>query len=413
MRPRGPTHWLLNRLTGWRTATCADVSDDADLKLLPTARGVGTWTSLVLDSRIDRCVWDQVELVFSGMPEQCVVTVETASFDQSPWQIDERDWTRCGEHHAPNSLGTHTVDWPVRSRPGRYLAVRLCLSGHDSGTPAVHALRVHYPRSSWLDFLPAVFRADDESRDVLDRFLGALAGSWDPITARIRDLPATLDPGAVPGGVPMRLLASWFGIALTTGPMASTETLQYERERRVLRAGIAASQIRGTPAALRILLIALLTSLTGVDVARTHYPVLLEGRPSVGGWFALCRPDRAVLGGPTRLWGAEAVGRLQIGTYSQVGKARLVGVGDPAKDATNVMTTGHHFRVFLPSAWLDRPGVRSAVITLIEAERPATAGYELCEVADRVVVGQQATVGVDTIVSPPPAFHPTATTDSR
>jgi phage tail-like protein len=412
MRPRGPTHWLLNRLTGWRTAACADVSDDADLKLLPTARA-GTWTSLVLDSRIDRCAWDRVELAFSDMPEQCVVTVETASFDQSPWQIDERDWTRCGEHHAPNSLGAHTVDWPVRSRPGRYLAVRLRLSGHASGTPAVHALRVHYPRASWLDFLPAVFRADDESRDLLDRFLGALARDWDPITARIRDLPAALDPGAVPGGVRMRLLASWFGIALTTGPVASTETLQYERERRMLRAGIAASQIRGTPAALRILLIALLTNLTDVDVARTHYPVLLEGGPSVGGWFVLGRPDRAVLCGPTRLWGAEAVGRLQIGTYSQVGKAKLIGVGDPAKDAANVMTTGHHFRVFLPSAWLDKPGVRSAVVALIEAERPATASYELCEVAGQVVVGQQSMVGVDTIVSPPPCLPPRRDTESR
>jgi phage tail-like protein len=408
MRPRGSTYWLLDQLTGWRTATQQHVSDGADLTVVST-HAVGTWTSLVLDSRIDQCAWDRVELDFSSMPAQSVVTVETASFHQPPWQIDEVDWTRTGNHHAQNDLAAHTVDWPVRSRPGRYLAVRLRLSRLTSGTPAVHAVRVHYSTASWLDFLPAVFRADDESRDLLERFLGALGGEWDPITARIRDLPALLDPGAVPGGVPMRFLASWFGIALSTGPTAAVDTVRHEAERRMLRAGIVAMRIRGTPAALRILLIALLTNLTGVDVGRTHYPVLLEGKPSVGGWFILCRPDRAVLCGPTRLWGAEAVGRLRIGTYSQVGKAKLIGVGDPGKDAAAAMTTGHHFRVYLPSAWLKIEGVKAAVRTLIDAERPATASYELCEVRGRVVVGQQSTVGVDTIVSPPPL--PAATTD--
>ncbi|MBB5157045.1 hypothetical protein [Saccharopolyspora phatthalungensis] len=408
MRPRGPTHWLLDQRTGWRTATRDQVSDHGDLRVAST-HAVGTWTGLVLDSRIDQCAWDRVELDFSGMPAQSVVTVETASFHQPPWQIGEGDWTRSGHHHAPNDLAAHTVDWPVRSAPGRYLAVRLRLSRPSGGTLAIHAMRVHYPKATWLDFLPAVFRADDESRDLLERFFGALGGAWDPTIARIRDLPASFDLGAVPGGVPMRFLASWFGIALATGPTAAPETVQYERERRMLQAGVAAMRIRGTPAALRILLIALLTNLTGVDIGRTHFPVLLEGKPAVGGWFILGRPDRAVLCGPTQLWGAEAVGRLRIGTYSQVGKAKLIGVGDPAKDAAAVMTTGHHFRVYLPAAWLKIEGVRDAVRALIDAERPATASYELCAVSGRVVVGAQSTVGVDTIVSAPPL--PAATTN--
>jgi hypothetical protein len=62
----------------------------------------------------------------------------------------------------------------------------------------------------------------------------------------------------------------------------------------------------------------------------------------------------------------------------------------------------HRFLVFLPSYRAEDAGLIAEVRRVIEAEKPAHTGYDLCLVRPDMRVGYQATIGLDTIVGGPP-----------
>jgi phage tail-like protein len=390
---------LLDRRAGWRSETAHDVVDGEHLTLAPGC-DAGAWTCCALDSGINRCAWGRVEVELARLPAGAAVELATASSDDDepewdlavvPLPVPQPDWTTSGREDGAvdHERRDVTVDWPVRARPGRYLRVRLRLSA-TGVPPEVRAVRVHYPKTSTMDFLPAVFRSDETGRDMLDRFLDALDVTWAELVGRARALPSLLDPGAVPAGEPLRSLASWFRIPVTAPGRPA------EVERRLLAAGIGSVRRRGTPEALRSALAALL------GARGTGFPVVLEGSGAGSKpWLVLDDPARARLGSPVRLWSQHAVGRLRVGAYSTVGVARLVDVGDPARDLGALTTTGHRFQVYLPAAWLWERATVDAVHAVIAAERPATSSYTLHALPLRMVVDRQATVGVDTIVGAP------------
>ncbi|WP_211769696.1 phage tail protein [Kutzneria sp. CA-103260] len=350
----------------------------------------GEWTSAVLDSRIYRCVWDRVRLDLSALPAGTSVEAETTTSDDPT----PADWTslgsETGQAHAPGTPPeAEVVDWPVRSRPGRYLTVRLRLSGPGRATPMVSALRVHYPRSSYLEFLPAIYGADQDSKDFLERFLGSMQVEWDGLAARIADLPAFADPKAVPAGAALRFLAGWLGVPLDQRWTA-------DQQRSWLLASLSVLRRRGTPEALRAMLSALMAILTGIDPSAVGLPALVEGFRTRDR-LELGQPDNA----PAPLWSPDVVARLRLGSYARVGQARLVSTGDPAHDFFT--TTADSFRVYLPSSWVRTAEDERAVHRLLTAERPATSQYQLCLVEPRLRVAAQATVGLDTVVGAVPS----------
>lgn len=388
MRPDGPKHWLLDERTGWRTATLNHVTDRGSLELAGGNRG--TWTSVLLDSRVHRCTWDRVELDLAELPARAVVEVRTATFDTPTVTGGAPEWVVSGRYSAPDGGERDVVvDWPVRALPGRYLAIQLDLVRFTCPSPAVRAVRAHYPRATPVDFLPGVFRVDDRARDLLERVLGGLDVRWQEVARSIADITTLVDPRAVPDGAPLRFLASWFGIRVPTKPPGAA--------RRHLLAELAVLRERGTPRSLRVLLQALLTDLTGVDRSAGAFPAFVEGSGTGTPWLVLHRRTRAELG-RSRLWSPSRAGRLRIGSYSTVGVARLRDVGDENTDRAAVTTTGHRFRVYLPRAWVRDAAAERAVRDLIDATKPATCVYDLTFIDSRVVVGVQSTVGVDTIV---------------
>lgn len=380
---------------------------------LPPFGQAGQWDSVVLDSQIYRCEWDRVALDVAALPAGTSVTVETTTADDRPSTLDDVEWMRAGAQtgraHAPGAPpAAERVDWPVRSRPGRYLAVRLSLYGPGRATPLLRAVRVHYPRSSYLDYLPAIFSADPDGKDFLARFLGSFQAKWDQLARTIARLPAYADPRAVPAGAPLRFLASWLGIQLD-------DRWSAEQQRRWLLAGLEVLRHRGTPAALRTLLANLVANATGASPGPDGYPVLLEGFRARAR-LSLGQPVWSTVDAPAPLWSPEVVGRLRAGSYAKVGKARLVSTGDPAHDPFTV--TANSFRVYLPASWVRTADDERVVRRLLTGERPATTRYDLCLVEPRLRVATQATVGVDTIVGAVPRArlacrHDTDTPPSR
>lgn len=100
----------------------------------------------------------------------------------------------------------------VRELRGRYLELRLSLSGDGRASPAIHAIRAWYPRFSWQQaYLPAHFQQQERpplitpetpqtanAADLRERLLASLEGMLTPIEERIAAGESLLYPESMP-----------------------------------------------------------------------------------------------------------------------------------------------------------------------------------------------------------------------
>jgi phage tail-like protein len=130
---------------------------------------------------------------------------------------------------------------------GRYLELKLVLSGNGRSTPRLRAVRVYYPRFSYLErYLPGVYREEAASASFLERFLANLEGEFTPIEDRIAAAQILFDVRSAPGET-LEWLASWLGLVL--------DPLWDDAKRRALIANATTFyQYRGTTRGLQIAL---------------------------------------------------------------------------------------------------------------------------------------------------------------
>jgi phage tail-like protein len=367
----------------------------------PLYRTAGTWVSQALDSGVPRCQWHRIELDLPALPAGATVTISTYA-DQEQRSRDEI--TRLPEHLWDRSYRATGATQPppaapesdrppadalVQSRGGRYLWLRIQLSSDGYGSPVIEAIRAHFPRESYLEHLPSIFQADDESRRFLEQLLAVFQTPWDELERTLQDMPRLFDPRAVPEGAAMEYLAAWLALPLEG-------SWSWEQKRRLLEAAPAIYPRRGTVDGLLAYLRPYLANLAGPGQAdRVAYPQILEAFRTRA-HLQLALEGLADLGRAGPLWSHSVVGRLQLGVYARAGEARLVSTGDPQREL--FQETAHRFAVFVPSAWVRTADHEQLVRRAIDAEKPAHTSYELCLVEPRLRVGVQSTVGLDTVV---------------
>ena len=264
-------------------------------------------------------------------------------------------------------------------------------------------MRVHYPRQSYLGYLPGVFSFDDDSRRFLEKFLSGFQTEWDRLDQTITEIAGLFDPRTVPDGL-IDYLAQWLALPLDDVALSGgTDAEIAAKKRNLLKAAPAITPQRGTVAAIREILQAYVQNLTGLTPTQQEpFPVMLEGfrmRPRL----ELGNEGQANLGRTAPTWGPGVVGRLQLGGYAREGEAKLVSVGDPQLDVFNA--SAHRFRVVLPAAWVRNPDAERTLRRAIDASRPAHTVYDLCLVEPRFRVGVQSTLGIDSVLGgplPPP-----------
>jgi phage tail-like protein len=94
---------------------------------------------------------------------------------------------------------------------GRYLQVRLTLHGDGRRTPRLWAVRLHYPRFSYLqEYLPDIYREDRESASFLDRYLSNVEGMYTTLEGRIANAQRLVDPQTIDAAY-LPWLAEWVG----------------------------------------------------------------------------------------------------------------------------------------------------------------------------------------------------------
>jgi phage tail-like protein len=343
----------------------------------------GSYIAGPLDSRTYRCIWHRV--VLSGsVPRGSAIKVDTFT-SESPKSTDEvlsLPDSRWSTGQVDSTSGCGDWDCLIQSSAGRYLWLRLTLTGDGAETPALDKIRVFYPRASSLQYLPAVYRQDSISADFLDRFLSIFDTLRDDISDRVSFIARYFDPMATPanprnvGGTDfLSYLASWLGMSLQSN-------WSVHRRRELVRQAHRLYALRGTPAGLRLAI----ELYAGV-------------RPSILEMFRLRRwliVNQSALGDCSSVFGSDVMQRLQIGTNSSVGNFRLIDYGDPNLDLFNEYA--NQFLVIVPR-W---PGAGDSdfqsLQQIVEMTKPAHTLAEIRWAEPRLRVGIQAFVGVDTVL---------------
>jgi phage tail-like protein len=188
-----------------------------------------------LDSGEPGTLWHRLFLE-ACIPAGCRVRVETrvsedwdarteAGWDPQPvpaWvpRPSELPWDLGRIDPIPGRQGLFEIllqrpSGAVRELRGRYLELRLSLSGDGRHSPRIRAIRVWYPRFSWQQaYLPEHFHQQERpppatldpalnpepanGADVRERLLAAFEGLLTPLEERIAAAEVLLDPAATP-----------------------------------------------------------------------------------------------------------------------------------------------------------------------------------------------------------------------
>lgn len=388
-----------------------------------------------LDSLEPDTLWHRLYLE-ACIPPGCAIEVAAratddwdergaAGWDLQPtplWQRrpSELPYARGRVNPVPGRQGLFEIllqraNGAIRELRGRYLQLRLTLSGDGRHSPAIHAIRVWYPRHSWQQaHLPQHFHQQEappartpppdppwpgNGADFRERLLASLEGLLTPLEERIAAAEIFLLPEAAPAS---RLPA----LAATLGTRLPEHWPEPRRRRWLARTG-ELQRRRGTLAGLALALdIATdglvaaghvvpvenfrlrrtLATLLGLDLSDDHHPLTLgtgqSGNSIVGESLILAEDDAReflALFAPELATGAE---RRAVETFFDRYARRL----------TVVLHGEARHR-------------RAAVEAVLAEQAPATVQWVVRESDHPFVPGLSPLLGIDTLLKdePPPA----------
>lgn len=326
----------------------------------------GQYRSLPLDSGIPGCRWHRLR-VDAEVPSGTTLRVAVATTDGDPngHEPHAADWVEAGAGQT---------DVLLRTPPGRWAFLRVQFTGDGHRSPRLHQVRLDLPRPGLGD-LPAIYAEDPRTSDFTERFVG-LFDSWlEELDDVIDRREALLDEAALPDDA-LGWLAGLIGLGFEA-------EMSVQRRRRLLAAAPDLYRRRGTPSGL-------------VDTVRIALGigVTVEELGSTRPWGAV---GTARLGG-VRLFG-RSTARVRLGS-SRLGRARLVGDGDPDLDA--VRAGAFRIRVHLPSLTEDGGRVDPLLAErVVRSQTPAHLATSLSTPRSGFVAGR-IRLGVDTVLTAPP-----------
>jgi phage tail-like protein len=164
---------------------------------------------------IDGCVPTGTEVAVESRAADSLELLAGEAWTSEPGPYRRREGAEIPSYRpvAPGTAGDEADTWELlfqRAR-GRHLQLRLWLRGNGRQTPRLAALRIHYPRFSYLrEYLPDAYQDDEHSAAFLDRYLANLEGIYTSLEGRIETAQALFDVRAVEAEF-LPWLASWLG----------------------------------------------------------------------------------------------------------------------------------------------------------------------------------------------------------
>ena len=204
----------------------------------------GDWTTAV---GIDAVGADQLagagvttlSSLLETAPIELAATLEVTPAETEAWV--DRAVARLDLAWADSETATLSApsDALLESAEGRYLWVAIELLGSEFASPTVDTFRAYFPRETYLDQLPAIYRKDEASAAFLERFLSVFESTFVDIEAEIGSVTRFLDAQGIPAAS-LAWLGAWLALevderwpeAVTRELLAETPTLYKQRGTR-------------------------------------------------------------------------------------------------------------------------------------------------------------------------------------
>ena len=341
----------------------------------------GQLLTAAIDSGIPRCRWHRVR-IDAEIPPGTSLALAVSTHEeadpppQGPAVIADGDWAGFagGVPHPDDwyEAPLNALDFVVDQPPGRYLFVRLRLTGDGTHSPVVRRIRLDFPRQTSFDRLPAVYHDNPAAISFGERFLSLFDAAVEDIDQVIERYPALLDVDGVPQEL-LPWLGGFLGVTMDAG-------WSPERRREILKAVPDLYRKRGTPAGVSRALELVL----GVTPAINEVAL---GRP----WGAV---GASRLDG-VRLFGRSAV-RLRAGR-SRLDRTPVWSIGNPDHDPLS--GASYRFQVMLPM--IADEGQRAQAERVVESQKPAHTIATLRH-GGGLIAGLGTSVGIDTALVPLP-----------
>jgi phage tail-like protein len=348
-------------------------------------------TNSGLDGRDPGCVWHRLCLDAS-IPPGTSITVETRTTDETHTAESPQQWQAWQPQptlyqrplgaeipftslwNAQELESSHTGTWELlfQQTKGRFLQIRLTLEGNSLCTPRIRALRVHYPRFSYLKkYLPVVYQQDQDSMQFLENFLANPEGMFTTIEGMIAQMQYLLDVKTAPNDA-LDWLASWLGLLL--------QPAWTDYQRRLLIAHTPYFfQRRGTlPGIMQAVLLAVYPEL-GPQIFQDKSLNQLASTVRIVEHFLTRNQPGVAIGDPT-------VQELSVS-------------GNVQEDAK---VRAHRFTVMIPAGVSEE--MLGLVERIVELEKPAHTAFTVKQYWALFRVGE-ARLEIDTVLGPGSQFE--------
>lgn len=273
--------------------------------------------ALRFDGKQPGCVWHRL-MLDACIPAGCAVRIRARAADEID-RLELADWLDqpapyrrgdgselpferpFGELDLRDPANAHlgTFETLLSGAVGQYLQLEITLLGDGRASPKIRAMRVYYPRFSYLyKYLPAVYREDRAAADFIDRWMANPEGLLTSIEGRIAHSEIIFDAATAPPEY-LDWLGGWFDALLDPSWSES-------RRRLFLKYAWLLYRWRGSPLGL----MAFLRLATDQCPDESLFDALLEGRhaetATFGGYgirlvenFELTQVPAMLLGDPT------------------------------------------------------------------------------------------------------------------
>ncbi len=357
------------------------------------------------DGKVFDCIWHRLLLDAQIPPGTRVVVESRAANDEEV--IEKTDWRREPAlylrsqgselpYHSSipedirNKESAGTWELLLQQARGRFIQIRLTLTSKDSSSPMLYAMRIYYPRFSYLkEYLPAIYQADEVSASFLERFLANVEGIFTDMEGKIAEVQQLFDERSI-DPVFLDWLASWFGIILNPG-------FDVEKRRLFLRHAIAMFEQRGT---LRGLIRALRLALDAEPDDSLFEPGGINSDLAQIGEAANCQKGAG--------FGIRIIESYRSRNQSPLTLGNLIDDADREQEedhlsASSLTRNAHHFTVMIPvKPAQPRTEVEkqlAMVRQIVEAEKPAHTVFDIRPYLAIFQAGH-GRLGIDTTLGP-------------
>lgn len=310
---------------------------------------------------------------------------------------------------------------------GRYMQIKLVLSGNGRATPRLQALRAYYPRFSYPGrFLPAVYQQDAESAWFLERLLANPEGFYTELEGKIAHVSTLFDARSAPTET-LDWLANWVGVVLDplwaqiqeqrrANGSAGLDGHSADRRRLFIRYAMRLYSQRGTTNGIRFALHLLLHPCLEVVLERFKRaavvtdPVLHSELDHLGLLYPTPTMSEEQLEDLLQdyLLHPEHPSDVRVVERFLAREGRAVVAGDPTQanvtgSENTIQASAHRFSVLIPVGLSAEE--KAMVERVVDLEKPAHTAFDVRRYWDYFRVGE-VRLGLDTVLGEAGRFIP-------